>query len=259
MQKEIFIYVHIPKCFGTSFLDSIRNNEINNNPNINKNLAWFDIFHRMYAQLYPSRFYKIVPNNDQEVTYFKTSILPHFLVSKKNKLLIHLHQDTWNIDKVIPKEIKRTYIVTVREPKSRLISAYKYRLQQMKTDHLYSNANWSTSYFFENAGFYNGPERLIPRIFGIKEEYILPKHLMENIVLIDIDEYNKKGHIIQKLEKDIGIKLDPCHTNASAFNTLLPGANDVEFWIRMKDKYKKELRYYTFLINNNFSDLFLNY
>jgi len=259
MQKEIFVYVHVPKCFGTSFLDSIRSNDINENPKISENLAWFDMFHRYYARMYPSTSYDSPPNSDIEVTCFKDIILPLFLKSKKQKLLVHFHADTLNLDKIIPKEVRRTYILTIRNGADRLGSAYNYRLFQAQNDRGKNRPDWASSFFFENHGYYNGPERLVPRLFGYIDNCHIPYHHLEKIIILNLKDYTNKGHVTKYLEQQIGIDIEPCHANSKTICFSPPNKSDKTFWDRINKKIEIENKYWSYLLTYCYNNSFLNY
>lgn len=248
MEKQVFVFVHIPKCFGTSFLDSIEHNNIERSSKFNKRIKWIDVFHNHYLYKYHPALYPIIPVMDDEVKFIE-EVIPLFLDSKFQTLLLHVHADTIGLDKIIPENIYRRYIVTMREPKERLISAYKYKTQK------YGGYASLFSYLV----YKNGLERIIPRIFGLPENYLVAKHHMEKLILLELDDYVKKSHVTRYIEDQIGIKIEYNHSNQSDSRIVLPPVSDLDFWLEMNRKAAMETRYYNYLMENNFNDMFLSY
>lgn len=244
MKKKIYVFVHIPKCFGTSFLNSIEENDLNNSK---KDIAFVDLFHwaESVRHFFPRK---------NEIDLFKEDVLQPFQKSRvKNTVILHIHKNVYGIDSIIPEDIEREYIICMRNPLSRLKSAFRFRAEQTE------NRNYKTNGLFNSLVWSNGMETMIPNIFGLPRNYFIAYHHLKKINVIYLDDYVHKKHSVRHLEQKIGITLNAFHSNKMQIKMDLPPKNDVEFWDRMKNKLSEENRYYDFIDSSHFSNLFLCY
>ena len=83
--------------------------------------------------------------------------------------------------------------------------------------------------------------------------------MFAKICHIDKDAYNTKSSIVQYLEKEIGIRIDPVKNNVNIKKWELPPKTDIHFWETIENKIESETRYYNLIKNNNYYNMFLNY
>lgn len=265
MKKKIYVFVHIPKSFGVSFLHSVSSNYIDGICKYDNLNSFYDVYSSHLKKIRPHQeftYYTYKDFQSIECSFIEKKIIPEFLNSKKTKLFLHVHADTFGLDKIIPKEIKRVYIITMRDPEERLISSYHYKIATSFLRNVVRpryEKNYKTNRFLESLVFECGLDYMIPRIFGLQKDFKIAQHHFNKICHIDKDAYNTKSSIVQYLEKEIGIRIDPVKNNVNIKKWELPPKTDIHFWETIENKIESETRYYNLIKNNNYYNMFLNY
>lgn len=248
-----------------SFLHSLSSNYINGICKYDRSSVFYDVYCDHLETIRPMQelaYYTYKELQSIECPFIEEKLIPGFLKSNKKKLLLHVHADPFGLDRIIPEEIERMYILSMRDPAKRLISAYHYKIGRSFSRRP-SGPKYEKDYrvnkFLESLVFECGLDYMVPRIFGLQKGFKIAQHHFNKICYVGIDDYNTKSSIIKYLEREIGISIDPVKNNVTPRKWDLPPKDDVYFWEAMENKIESETRYYNFIKENNYYDMFLNY
>lgn len=227
MNKQIYVYIHVPKTGGTSFWQSLEDG-CQKNTSIEVYHA-FNHMHSLLSKRYTS-----------EVSLIKYKTI-RFLESDKSIMLIHIHRDTTSLHNAFPQDVPVKYITTMRNPRQRILSAYRHynslSSRPLKADH-----------FFADNLFCNGYDNMIPGVFDLPLSSELTDDMINKMILVTHDDYNNRKRSTLLLESLLDIKIVPMRHHATITPDVpFPEDSDDSFWDIFKHRTSNEVNYYNYL------------
>ena len=234
--KQAFIFLHSAKSGGSSFWHSLVASAEKN-----QDIFIGDAYHESLVQFGSL-------NNQAEAA---KNLIESFTNSSKYILLMHRHGYWRGCDLLIPKEMKRTYILLIREANDRLRSSYKWYLQT-ELKKAFAESESELMNFFDKWKMSWGYNNILPLIFEKNNTTPTLDSIPANqLIPLLLEEYNlgKKSKSLHALAKALKIEiplpmtLPQTITKNQPIQPSFPVSSHQLFWQRFHKEVEKENKY----------------